>query len=84
MAEAYAEFELAQGAFPGEDEVARQADEGCTAEFTEFVGLGYDESALEVLYYYPSAVSWIFDRTVVCVITDPAGEVTGTLRDAGR
>ena len=58
-----------------EEEVARQADEGCTAEFTEFVGLDYQESVLEVLYYYPSAISWVFDRTVVCVITDPAGEV---------
>lgn len=84
VAEAYAAFEPAQGAFPGEDEVVRQADEGCTREFETFVGLGYNESALEVLYYYPNAVSWDLDRTVVCVVTDPAGEVTGSLRGAAR
>ncbi len=84
-AEAYAQFDLPEGAYPGEDAVTSAAEEGCDAEFTGFVGMDYQESVLEVFYYYPTEDTWDVDRGVVCIIIDPSGEpVTGSLEGANR
>ena len=84
-AEAYAQFDLPEGDFPGEEAVTTAAEEGCDTEFETFVGMPYQESVLEVFYYYPTEEVWAFDRSVVCILIDPSGEpVTGTLQGANR
>ncbi len=84
-AEAYAEFELPESTYPGEEAVTLAAEQGCDTEFEPFVGLPYQESVFEVFYYYPTEESWDVDRGVVCVLLDPSGEpVTGSLQGAGR
>ncbi len=84
-AEAYAQFDLPEGAYPGEDAVTTAAEEGCDTEFTGFVGMDYQESVLEVFYYYPTEDAWDVDRGVVCIIIDPSGEpITGSLQGANR
>ncbi len=84
-AEAYAQFDLPEGDYPGEEEVTTAAEDGCDTEFAEFVGLQYQESVLEVFYYYPTETIWLVDRDVVCIVIDPSGEpVTGSLQGANR
>jgi hypothetical protein len=83
--EVYAVVTLPEGDFPGDEAVAVQGDEGCTAEFESFVGLPYEESALYFSYLTPSEESWSEGhREVVCSVYDLAGDTTGTLADANR
>ncbi|MBN9606527.1 MAG: septum formation family protein [Actinomycetales bacterium] len=84
--EAFASFRLDDGAFPGKDAVIAQADRDCTQAFPDFVGVAYEASTLDVTYYYPTEESWngLGDREILCLIFDPAGEVSGSLEAAGR
>ena len=72
------------GDFPGQtavDEAAR----GCEEPFEEFVGVVLADSQFKVTYFHPTAQSWeIGDREILCIVSDPAGPVVGTLRDASR
>ena len=72
--------------YPGEQEVVALADEGCVAEFEAFVGLTYEQSRLEYSTLYPSKQSWeeLDDREVVCIVVDPAGPLTGSVRGLGE
>ncbi|BBE21583.1 hypothetical protein MN0502_04660 [Arthrobacter sp. MN05-02] len=85
--EAFARTEMPDGDYPGLPAANTAASEFCAEEFAAFVGLEYDASALELLYFYPVEDSWNSDddREILCFVAD-AGEtpVTGTLRDAAR
>lgn len=79
--EVYAAFELGQSSYPGEEIVQGKADAQCLTAFDQFVGEPYLESRLDFAYYYPTAESWASgDREILCVIYDPEGPVTGSLR----
>jgi hypothetical protein len=81
--EVYFDFVLDDGEYPGDDAVLEASDAGCLAQFDAFVGLAYDSSTLDFYAYRPSEESWAGgDRTVSCVIWDPAGQVTGSLAGA--
>lgn len=85
--ELYARFPVAGEAdvFPGDEEVAHSAEAGCVEAFAGFIGRAYDRSALDYVYLSPTRKTWaIGDRSVSCLVTDPAGPVTATLRDAAR
>lgn len=85
--ELYATFPAAAeaDAYPGDAEVARQAEAGCVEAFSGFVGTAYDRSALDYVYLSPTRKTWLAGgRSVSCFVTDPEGTVTGTLRDAAR
>jgi uncharacterized RDD family membrane protein YckC len=74
-----------QGDFPGMEAITAQAEGFCVAEFEDFVGLSYAESALYLGVITPSEESWSEgDRSIVCTIYDPAGEVSGSLRGVER
>ena len=79
--EAFHEFSLDGSEYPGDDEVAQQADTGCYDQFTTFVGLSYEDSTLEYAPYTPTEASWTEDgdRLVSCMIGDPEGRTTGSL-----
>jgi uncharacterized RDD family membrane protein YckC len=73
------------GDFPGMEAIDAQAEGLCVAEFEGFVGLSYEESVLYVGFITPSEESWIQgDRSILCTIYDPAGEVSGSLRGVER
>lgn len=56
-------------AYPGEDEVDRRSEEACLSEFSEYVGVDYEDSRLGAAFYYPTSESWPGgDRTVLCVV----------------
>ncbi|GAB4065639.1 hypothetical protein GCM10028777_15800 [Angustibacter speluncae] len=85
LGEAYAVVRMEDRAtFPGLDAVAVAA-QGCGAPFEEFVGRPLAGSALRVTYLHPTEDSWrAGDREILCVVSDPAGPVTGTLEGASR
>ena len=83
--EIFAAVTLPDGDFPGTDAILEQGDELCIAAFDGFVGLPYEETALDFWLITPSEQSWYQgDRSVLCTIYDPAGEVSGTLRGVER
>ncbi|MDQ0734975.1 septum formation family protein [Arthrobacter agilis] len=85
--EAFAVTTLPDGEYLGESWAIDLADEFCTTEFEEFVGLAYDESELWFSYIYPNNEGWTWkdDRQILCFIsmTDEA-PTTGTLAGAKR
>ncbi|WP_424463438.1 septum formation family protein [Pseudoclavibacter helvolus] len=84
--EVYHEVELPDGDFPGDEAIETQAMTDCTAQFATFVGLAYEESALDFNYLTPTQESWegADDRLIQCNITDPAAQTSGTLAGAAR
>lgn len=81
--EVYAIVVLPKGDYPGDDEVIRASNEGCHAEFEDFVGLPYKNSRLEIYNYYPLESSWFAmrGREVTCLVFDPTKQIIGSLRD---
>jgi RDD family/Septum formation len=74
-----------QGDFPGMEAITAQAEGFCVAEFEDFVGLSYAKSALYLGLVTPSEESWSQgDRSILCTIYDPAGQVSGSLRNVER
>jgi hypothetical protein len=77
----------AGAAYPGDDEVSGFADDECLARFADFVGVAYEDSALDVFYLYPQEESWtkLDDREVACgVVAVDGSPLTGTMRGSGR
>lgn len=85
-AEVYAQVELEDGEYPGEEAVSKQADQYCYGEFAGFVGMSYEESALDYFPMYPLQDGWETggDREVLCLVVSLDGDVTGTLAGAAR
>ena len=85
-AEAYHAFDLpADFDTEGQDAIGVAAQTGCTEAFEEFVGLAYDESALEISQLTPTPESFeTGDRAVVCFVVDPDTTTTGSLEGAAR
>lgn len=82
--EVFAVVKLPGGAFPGDDEVTRIADDKCFALSDDYA---MDTWALpddaDVYYFIPSRQSWRFgDREITCAFgsTEENGELTGSLR----
>ena len=84
--EAYHAFDIAGDEFPGDEAVTSQADDGCSAAFTDFNGLSYDESTLYLGYLQPTEESWTGqnDHEVVCYIYEENLQTTGSLKGAAR
>ncbi|MDN4641452.1 septum formation family protein [Agreia sp. PsM10] len=83
--EVYRNVTMTDTDFPGDEAIAAFADEQCNAEFGTFIGVAYESSVYENNYYVPNADSWeqLGDRIVSCLVGDPAGQVTGSLRGIG-
>ncbi|MGC9499953.1 DUF4190 domain-containing protein [Streptomyces sp. WG7] len=87
--EVFASFELPGGAFPGEGEVARAADERCYAlQDTYAMDRWALPADVDVYHLTPTSQSWrTGDREITCLFgnTDERGTLTGSLRnDATR
>jgi len=83
--EAYASLMFDEGDYPGDEVVEDESLDRCTTEFATFVGMDYQESTLDLASIYPTSESWAGgDREILCLISDPAGDVTGTLENAAR
>lgn len=84
--EVFHEFDIASDSFPGDDAVAEEAYDGCLAKFEPFVGVAYEDSALDFTYFSPLEDGWneLGDKLVSCLIIDPNGPSTGSLAGAAR
>jgi Septum formation len=86
-AEVYFVHELTGRAeYPGDAEVGRRASDVCTGhEFERYVGVAFDDSALEVRYMRPTELSWRQgDRRVVCAVVRRDGDaLVGSVAGTG-
>jgi hypothetical protein len=83
--EVYAETFIQDSSETIPDNFISDGDEYCYSEFNRFVGLDYEESKLNYIVLHPTPESWTNgDREITCLITDPAGDVTGTLQASQR
>lgn len=83
--EVFGEVAVPDGSFPGDGEIDSTAQQSCDEAFVSFVGVSYDESTLEYTYVAPTSDTWeLGDRQIACLITDPAGETTGSLATSAR
>lgn len=83
--EVYYEFSMDDGEFS--EEAVDAASQDCVGDaYTDFVGVIWDESTLDVYPITPTQETWdqLNDRVIQCVISDPAGPVEGTLKGAAR
>lgn len=83
--EVYYEITMPDGEFSDTDIDA--ATQECVGDaYTSFVGVAYDDSALNVTTLVPTKDSWEKnnDRVIQCIIFDPAGQTTGSLAGAAR
>lgn len=83
--EVYYEFKMDDGEFS--EEAVDAASQECVGDaYTDFVGVIWDESTLDVYPITPTQDTWdqLNDRVIQCVISDPAGPVEGTLEGAAR
>lgn len=83
--EAYHAFNLPDGEYPGDANIQTAAGEGCVPAFDTYVGIAYQESKLDFAYYFPTTASWADgDREILCIVYDPNGQVTGSLKGEAR
>ncbi|KAB1655072.1 hypothetical protein F8O01_12465 [Pseudoclavibacter chungangensis] len=84
--EAYAEHELADGEYPGVDELTTIAKTQCRTAFESFTGGDSHRSAFDFSYIGPSESTWnaLDDRELVCILFPLNGQpTTGSARDSG-
>jgi hypothetical protein len=68
-----------------EAKIAELANNFCITSFETFDGLRYDKSSLQMFPLVPTSKSWKGgDRVATCVVYDPAGSITGTLKGSNR
>lgn len=86
--EVFAQADIAgRTLFPGNERLGQEAGEICGGDaFTEYVGIDFGVSVLDVITMMPSTESWAQeDRTVTCVVTDPnLPAIDGTLEQSWR
>jgi hypothetical protein len=81
--EVYHLYQVPGDTFPGD--FTQVTEEQCKPAFQTFVGMAYDQSVLEVTTLEPTVETWADgDRELVCIVVDPAGNVTGSLQGANR
>lgn len=81
--EVYVRDVWAEGDYPGEEVFDEQVLERCDQQFEAFVGGPYDDTELDIQYFYPADEgSWEADRSVLCMVYHPDERVTGTLEGA--
>lgn len=83
MQEVYANFDLADGDYPGAKQVIRLAEGGCVKRFADYVGtsLSHADPDLRVFYLHPLKSSWHLTRQVTCLV-GTGSSTTGSFKDS--
>lgn len=67
---------------PTTEVMSQRARQECSDEFVRYVGVPYRDSELFARYVVPSESAWERgDRTVICLLYDPQGPMTGSQRE---
>ena len=72
----------ASAPYPGDAAIAAEADLRCYAAFEPYVGLDWEVSRLNYLYFYPGPETWAAgDRSIQCILFTGDGDefLTGSL-----
>ncbi len=86
-AEAYHDFEQPGTEWPGGEQVSSRSDLGCFEQFEAFVGIAWEDSALDFAFLEPTQESWEQgdDREVTCAIVSYDGsKLIGSTRGSGH
>ena len=77
---------MPDGEYPSDSAFETFVGEHCLPAFDEYVGLAYEESRLDIYWYFPLQSGWDDgDRLIQCAIYDPLNsELTGSLKNAAR
>ena len=84
--EAYYEFELPAGPYPGDEQLQAQVFDLCSAQFQTYVGMSPAESTLVFSYVWPDQFYWLRGlRLGGCALHDATGlDLTGSMRGSQR
>lgn len=75
---------LAEGPWPGEEEVKRLAEGACQRALPSYVSAPPGAPGYAIHYLRPLETSWSNDRRVVCIAHDPSGApLSSSVRGAG-
>ena len=77
---------MPDGSYPTDDEFETFVGNLCLPAFDEYVGMVYEESRLDVFWYFPLEEGWAQgDHVVQCAVYDPLNsKLTGSLKGAAR
>jgi len=77
---------VADAPFPGEEALVRNAELVCDAAFERYVGVEFERSVLEYIYYTPAESTWVAgDRTALCaVVAHEAQPFTASVNGSKR
>jgi Domain of unknown function (DUF4190)/Septum formation len=80
--EVFAVFNLPDGDFPGDQQVAKLAEDGCVDRVETHAKKAADDPNLEIYFLHPTQTSWrLGDQGVTCVAMSSTGKVTGSIQD---
>ncbi len=84
--EAYALYDMADGAFPGLAAADDEAIVTCVPLFEDYVGSDYETSRLDIWWMIPTEDGWSEgDREVACVLYDlDLNKLTGSMANSGE
>jgi hypothetical protein len=81
--EVMATRDLGPGPWPGDAAVKARSTKICTLEFAIYVGIPQSYSRYGLGWYDPHQGAWEEgERSTQCLVADPRGKTTGTLRGA--
>ena len=81
--ETYAEKQYAiEDPYPGTQAIEQSTAQFCEDQFESFVGVGYDDSELEMQYMFPTEQTWtaLIDRTITCLVGTSSNDLVGTVK----
>lgn len=84
--EVIANEDLAGNDYPGEEQVESSASQICYDNFSDYVGISYEESVYDIGWLFPTEESWaIGDREVICFAYDlDLQKISGTVNGSGQ
>lgn len=78
--EVFAVFDLPEGAYPGETQLAEQVTTRCSEELAAYAPTAAQDGSVRLFYIYPLERNWADgDRETVCIAVSPS-PTTGSIR----
>ncbi|MCW2752035.1 MAG: peptidylprolyl isomerase [Aeromicrobium sp.] len=84
MQEAFANFNLPDGDYPGDKQISRLSGGGCIKRFSAYLGtsLSKADPGLRIFFLHPVSSSWSRTKKVTCLVGTGAS-TTGSLKGSG-
>ncbi|MDK1291936.1 MAG: septum formation family protein [Actinomycetota bacterium] len=84
--EVIANVELTGGDYPGQDQVENRATQICYDNFSDYVGISYEESIYDIGWLFPTEETWdAGDREVICFAYHlDFAKITGLINGIGQ